>query len=298
MNGRCLDIGIIQAFLDGELSNGDSLTASRHLSECPTCSSLLAEAEAESAVVFPALEREFNTLVPTHRLWSKINDSIADEERSRPLWKKLWAGAAVYLGGPSLAAAAGLIIIMGIAAIYWTGRIADTVTPERASSATPALAPIAVRPLDGPAVVAQPPTGDQIATVRNPSPRAVQIGYVANRNDIGRRLPASSANAGRASNAASGAYLPGEESYVKTIANLSTSVAAQKDTVMRPSERVAFERDLAVVDDSIKKMRGEVRKNPRNESAKQVLYSSYQNKIDLLNSVSQKEELMASLSTR
>jgi hypothetical protein len=52
---------------------------------------------------------------------------------------------------------------------------------------------------------------------------------------------------------------------------------------------------MAVVDDAINKMRNEVKKNPKNESAKQVLYASYQNKIDLLNSVSRKEELMASL---
>jgi hypothetical protein len=94
---------------------------------------------------------------------------------------------------------------------------------------------------------------------------------------------------------ASTGYLPGEESYVKTIANLSQTVSGQKDAVMRPSERIAFERDMAVVDDSIKRMRSEVRKNPANESAKQVLYTSYQNKIDLLNSVSQKEELIASI---
>jgi hypothetical protein len=64
---------------------------------------------------------------------------------------------------------------------------------------------------------------------------------------------------------------------------------------MRPSQRLSYERDLAVVDDSIKRMREEVRKDPKNDSAKQVLYSSYQNKIDLLNSVAQKEELLASL---
>ena len=65
--------------------------------------------------------------------------------------------------------------------------------------------------------------------------------------------------------------------------------------MLRPSERIAYERDMALVDDAITKLRQEVRRNPRNESAKQVLYSSYQNKIDLLNSVSQKEELVASL---
>jgi hypothetical protein len=82
---------------------------------------------------------------------------------------------------------------------------------------------------------------------------------------------------------------------MKTIASLSQSVSGQKDALMRPSERVSYERDMAVVNDSIKRMRDEVRKNPKNESAKQVLYSSYQNKIDLLNSVAQKEELVASL---
>ena len=90
-------------------------------------------------------------------------------------------------------------------------------------------------------------------------------------------------------------YLPGEESYVKTIADLNQTVGGQKDVALRPSQRVSYERDLAVVNDSIKRMRGEVRKNPKNESAKQVLYTSYQNKIDLLSSVAQKEELIASL---
>ncbi len=64
---------------------------------------------------------------------------------------------------------------------------------------------------------------------------------------------------------------------------------------MRGSERMSFERDLAVVNDAIDKMRVVVKKDPKNESAKQVLYASYQNKIDLLSSVSQKEELVASL---
>jgi hypothetical protein len=89
--------------------------------------------------------------------------------------------------------------------------------------------------------------------------------------------------------------LPGEDSYVKTINDLSQTVNGQKDSVLRPSERVAYERDMAFVDDAIVKMKKEVRKNPKNESAKQVLYSSYQNKIDLLNSVSQREELLVSL---
>ena len=91
------------------------------------------------------------------------------------------------------------------------------------------------------------------------------------------------------------AYAPGEESYVKTIVGLKENVEGRKDTILTPSTRVAFERDMAVVDDSIKKMRDVVKKNPKNQSARQVLYSSYQDKIDLLNSVAQREELIASI---
>ena len=90
-------------------------------------------------------------------------------------------------------------------------------------------------------------------------------------------------------------YLPGEESYVRTISDLKQNVDSQKDSVMTPSSRVSYERDMAMVNDSIKRMREVVKKNPRTQAARQVLYSSYQDKIDLLNSVSQREELMASL---
>jgi hypothetical protein len=55
---------------------------------------------------------------------------------------------------------------------------------------------------------------------------------------------------------------------------------------------------MAVVDDAIKKMQREVRRNPKNEAAREVLRSSYQNKIDLLNSVAEKSELMATLNRK
>ncbi|HEX8247657.1 MAG TPA: hypothetical protein VF599_05780, partial [Pyrinomonadaceae bacterium] len=92
--------------------------------------------------------------------------------------------------------------------------------------------------------------------------------------------------------------ISGEQSYLKTIATLQQSVENRKDELMKPSMRVAFEKDMAVVDDAIKKMQREVRKNPKNEAAREVLRSSYQNKIDLLNSVADKSELMASLNRK
>ena len=76
MREKCFDEGIIQAFLDGELASDLLENVARHVSLCNNCAVLMAEAEEESAFAFSVIEQEFNTLVPTQRLWTKINDSI------------------------------------------------------------------------------------------------------------------------------------------------------------------------------------------------------------------------------
>jgi hypothetical protein len=60
-------------------------------SDCHACARLMAEADEENSVVFSALERELNTLVPTQRLWTRINESIEVEKSHAPLWQKVLA---------------------------------------------------------------------------------------------------------------------------------------------------------------------------------------------------------------
>lgn len=289
MKGNCFEIGTFQAFLDGELEQAESLRVSGHVAVCDACAAMLAEAEDESAIVFPALEREFNTLVPTRRLWNKINDAIVVEAEQAPFWKKAWAILALQIANPSIAMAASVLLIFGLFAAVWISR--NGVTTNEPTSA----------------VAGNQKTESPIANVAgNPTPFTAGPDQPADgviRRDDNVRNMAINASFTKARtprivspgpNSSSGS-LPGEESYVKTIASLSRSVENEKDSVMRPSERISYERDMAVVDDAIAKMKTEVKKNPKNESAKQVLYASYQNKIDLLNSVSQKQELMASL---
>ena len=285
MNADCFDIGIIQAFLDGELAHGEMSRISSHIAGCDACAVMLAEAEDESAIVFPLLEREFNTLVPTQRLWNKINDSIKIERDNLPFWHKAWGFLTVALVNPSLVAAASILVVAAIVATVWINRtsVSDSVALN-VNPIKPAVIPIAAAP-------------PMIDTTSEPkSQPAVKLEYAAYRPG-NRRIIATPAvyKTSSPATANSDGYMPGEESYVKTISSLTKTVEGQKDGVMRPSERIAYERDMAVVNDAIGKMRTEVKRNPKNESAKQVLYSSYQNKIDLLNSVSQKEELMASL---
>ena len=286
MNANCFDIGTIQAFLDGELSHDELSRVSAHVATCDACAVMLAEAEDESAVVFPALEREFNTLVPTQRLWNKINDAIEVERDNTPIMQKAWAYLRIAFLNPSIAVAASVLIVFGLVAIFWFNRTSVNDVAEVKDPITTVSTPKAnILP-----PVSQP-GGEVVATSKVMAPTKYE--QATYRPDNKRTIAAPIID--RQPLVSPDGYLPGEESYVKTIASLSKTVDTQKDNAMRPSERIAYERDMAVVNDTITKVKTAVKKNPRDESAKQMLYSSYQNKIDLLNSVSQKEELMASL---
>lgn len=283
MKGNCLDIGTIQAFLDGELPPAASSDVSRHIAGCDSCAMHLASAEEESTSVFAVLEREMNTLVPTQRLWNRINDSIATEKQNAPFWQKAWAFLTVQLANPSIAVAASVVVVFGLFTVVWVewNKTTDTNATQPIVAYTVPVVDSGVSPIQS----------DPVASLRDPefdSVRAERASYIPEKRP--KQGPEI-----RKSPTVQAAYLPGEDSYVKTINTLSQTVSGQKDSVMRPSERVAYERDMAFVDDAITKLKKEVRKNPKNESAKQVLYTSYQNKIDLLSSVSQREELMASL---
>jgi hypothetical protein len=288
MKENCLDIGIVQAFMDGELPHDQIAGVSDHLERCDSCAFMLGAAEDEAALVFSALDREFNSLVPTQRLWSKINESIEIQQANRPLWQKVQVFLATALTNPSMVAAAGLLIAVGTLSLVFLNR--EPLPVDVAEVSQPKPAPPASVLTNEPSSTKGPinvsPVGDNDVT---PSRRVERVAYRANAVS---RTSATSVE--RASTRTANGYLDAEQSYVKTISSLARTVEEQKDEVLRPSERVSYERDMALVNDTIAKMRKEVKRNPRNESAKQVLYSSYQNKIDLLNSVSQKEELVAS----
>ena len=305
MNGKCFEIGTIQAFLDGETTPDVSLRLSDHIASCDACARALAAADEESSLVFSTLERELNTLVPTQRLWTRINDTIAVEKSNVPFWQKMLNSVTASLLNPSFAAAAGILLVLGMFAVVI--RVND-------NSAGPFIVenqpqpPVAgntgnetSRVTEAPVTIGSQPvpadTGSEKPLVGTSKlgPQEIRA-LAASVNANSREIRAQKADL-RISPTALGAngYLPGEESYVKTISELKENVDQQKDAVMTPSTRVSYERDMAVVNDSITRMREVVKKNPRNQAARQVLYSSYQDKIDLLNSVAQREELLVSL---
>ncbi len=292
MNGNCIDIGMIQAFLDGETAPEASLKVSRHVAGCDECAVLLAQAEEENSLVFSVLDRELNTLVPTQRLWSRINESIAVEKSRISLWQRFKSFVTANPANPSFAAAAGVLVVFGLVAVVWSLQSGQTTslvaTVDEPRIETPLLS--------GPVLIAAPTDNSSPSVERKFQETSLSsdeirklanfANYRSNDRQPVRAQPAVIRDAALQ-------YLPGEESYIKTIADLEQNV--KSDSGIRASSQIAYQRDLAVVDDAINKMKQVVRKNPRNQSARQVLYSSYQDKIDLLNSAAQREELMASM---
>jgi len=298
MTDKCFDIGIIQAFLDGELASEKTETVARHVSACDACAMLLADAEEESAIAFSALDQEFNTLVPTQRLWTKINDSIAREKKS--FWKPIFA----FLLQPQTAALASLIFVAVVSITLLSlkpdapivnvaqNNIKDNIKEQSAikpvsnNQPTPLVQTPQVLPAEKDVEIASySQNKNEVRALKtyyvkpetNRTPTilpTIEPDYVA---------PTPSEN------------VSGEESYIKTIATLTETVNTRKDEILDSSARFSFERDLAVTDDAIARMKSEVKRNPKNEAAKDILRASYQNKIDLLNSVADKTELMASL---
>lgn len=297
MNEKCYEIGVIQAFLDGEISPALSFEITNHSAACDKCAIVIAQADEENAQVFAMLDREMNTLVPTQRLWSSISVAIAEEKRQHSFWDRIRSGILATFANPSISVAAGVLVVFGLFAAVWT--LQSPESDSQAGLIAGNLRPAEVVQIATTGGDAQPfpVSGEKDFGVNQSSLPPAKIrdlvqpaAYKA--SDKGFR-PQNAVLSQRES--AADGYLPGEESYVRTIANLKENVDSRKDTAMSPSVRISYERDMAVVNDSIKKMKDVVRRNPKNQAAKQVLYSSYQNKIDLLNSIVDREELMASM---
>ena len=296
MTEKCCDIGTIQAFLDGELAFEQSEAVAHHVAACDDCAIMLAVADEESSFAFDALEREFNTLVPTQRLWTKINDSIEREKKS------FWTPIYTFFKQPSIAAFAGLIIVVGLFAVILNRGTVEEI--DVASNNLPQTAVITTvsTPIQTSLQPAQTTPSQPILKFTKPLDsksnrtgiRVIQANYIKE-NNVKPSVKASKNEFVKNSAPPPNETLAGEDSYIKTIATLTETVKNRKDEVMKPSARFAFERDLAFADNAIARMKSEIKQNPKDDAAKQILRASYQNKIDLLNSVADKTELMASV---
>lgn len=301
MKEQCFDEGTIQAFLDGELASDTLEQVARHVALCDDCAMLLAESEEESAFAFAALEEEFNQLVPTERIRTNLYQAISEIEKPKvSFWGKITSLSFVFLN-PSLTAFAGLLIVAGLFAVVWknnfqtlapTTEVAQTTVVNQTQPGNSVFQPNETNELSAPI---QPAT--VAPTVSSNSPRIENADYRPKYQNVKYTVgsPKITKTAEPKAENVSSELIAGEGTYLKTIDTLKKSVDENKGVILSASARVAYEKDMAIVNDAITKMKREVRKNPKNEVAKDVLRSSYQNKIDLLNSVAERNEMVAGL---
>lgn len=283
---RCLDEATLQSYFDGELSAKLMESTTLHLASCPTCAAAAREIEEEIQLLTMALADEFEASVPTERLRQRIDAAVLDQRvgvAAAPVQTGFGAFVSSLLsfGTQRSLGYASLAVVLAFGAIL--GLVKMKTTPEES-------APVAeVTPVKtGNEPVAVMSTGNEGVKGRQ------EEGNLTDRNtNIVDNKPAKAPTRPNASSnrtntasvtAAPVRLIPGERSYLQTIARLDSTIKANK-RAMRPSLQVEYERNLAVVDRAIAATRSAVKNNPNDTDAADFMFAAYQSKVDLLNTI-------------
>jgi hypothetical protein len=301
----CLDEGLLQAYMDGELAPAQMEATAQHLAACATCAELAHEAEHEYALFSTAFAPVLSTPPPTERLRARLEETIADLQapprritetpasRLRAWWGALAAAFAVT---PRQAAAFASFLLAVALTVTLTMLRPKQQPPEytalNAGGQTPSVVPSA----------SSTPTPDNqkndttaTTTVSNNGGQTGRLNITpvkfSKRSE--RSSTANRANEVQPPTLASAPLLPDEKNYLRTIATLDAAIKAQGVQALPPSLRAEYERNIAVVDEQIIATRVAARRNPQSADAKDFLRAAYQNKVDLLTTVADQTQFIA-----
>lgn len=287
----CLDDAVLQSYFDGELSRQQMESARSHLAACATCAAAARQLESEISLLTTALAPEFEGTVPTERLQLRIDAAVAElplADRSSSLkggsfgWLRSLASLFAFTPQQALGyAALAIVLAFGVVFAIVQKQIGteSSVAPSIAqhqnddddAEPTVGVSGTTVKPGDtpsdpGPKALDSPETGVRPAPVR-----------VARK--VKTRQPDSNEAVARVK------LIPGERSYLKTIAALDSTIKGSGERPMRPGLQAEYERNLAVVDRALAATRDAAKRNPNDPDAKQFLFDAYQSKVHLLNAV-------------
>ena len=278
---ECLDEEILQSYLDGELSLASVENITSHLAMCSNCSAFAREVEKENSVVAAALAAEFEGSVPSERLRQHLDAAIAGRSAVRAGYSRsastkdsgwLQSLSGIFAFTPQRAFGyAGLIVVLTFAAIMAvvqrsqpTSPSGDVAVVNQPAPATTKSTPAAVEP---PAVLPLAPK--RVAAISSPRrPR--------------KNAPGLSDQSSTAAHHVK--LLPGERSYLQTIAELDSTIKSEKGQ-MKPAIQAEYQRNLAFVDRALAAARTAAKNNPNDPDAAGFMFSAYQSKVDLLNTV-------------
>jgi hypothetical protein len=274
---ECVAEGILQSYFDGELSLEMMEKVGSHLTSCLACKRAARELENESLLLSEALAPEFALSVPTERLRHRMDAAIAEKRLLNPARPGLaragvslpvvrrWAQSITDLFALSPQRAfgyAGLAAVVLFAITFALVRLRTAPIPRSpeivvANRSTPTPGPLPTTIVDH--AVSYTPVVHKPKRASTPRPESVEAAHVK--------------------------LLPGERSYIRTIAALDTSIKSDRNRPMRPALQSEYERNLAMVDRAIAATRNAAKSNPNDPDAAEFMFTAYQTKVDFLNQV-------------
>lgn len=302
---ECIEEGILQGYVDDELSPEAAERVAVHLAACVACAAAAAEVSNETALLATAFEAENALEIPTVRLRERLDAAIAEVNRPAEIFEQQQGGrltawlasfAGLFKVWPQRALGfASLIAIVAFAAIFTIiqrnqsgTKSNDQMLAARDEKKTKATSPVTISPsptperTDSPIAVPKQDEkkipGKRTAPKKQADPNLVPEPGQLPKDELAIKL------------------LPGEQDYLKAIDTLTTEIEASAGTAMKPSLRAEYERNLAIVDQAIDSTRRVARRNPSDPDASEFLYSSYQSKLDLLSAVA--EQVRPTVATR
>src|SRR5712691_8565199 len=284
---ECLQEEVLQSYLDRELHQRRMEQVTAHLVSCSTCSDLAQQLEQENSVLAAALAPEFESAVPSERLRQRIDAAVASARLDAAAGNAPTANLRNWLSSlsdlftfrPQRALAyASLMVIIGFGVIMAMMRWQTSPTQPSTS--------VAVAPVT-PASPTTTGSGNSLVTPRDtPSNNNILASVSKNRPPRSKAViaPASSRQNESAANHVK--LLPGERSYLQTIAQLDSTIKSDKSR-MKPEVQAEYQRNLAFVDRTLAVARTAAKSNPNDPDATEFMFSAYQSKVDLLNTVAE-----------
>lgn len=285
---ECVDEGILQSYFDGELSNEHMEGVTTHLVSCLKCATAARELESEVLILSNALAPEFEAAVPTEHLRHRIdvavaglqvgNANIAKEPVATAARSWLRSLGALFEFTPQRTFGyAALVVVVAFAAIIGAIQLRQPTSPsvDKENNVAQETTPSTSTPQADTA-------NDAVAGITKPevvnSPTSVNSPVRVNRPKKHRPNVSNQ-------EVAEVKLLPGERSYLKTIAALDSTIKSNSNKPMRPALRAEYERNLAVVNRALAATRNAAKKNPNDPDAAEFMFNAYQSKVDLLNTV-------------
>ena len=288
---ECLDEGILQSYFDGELSRDQMESATSHLASCSICSATARELEGELNLVSTALSHEFDAAVPTERLRVRIDAAIAGAQvtngnraavNSSPVrgwWQSL---SALFAFTPQQSFGyAALVVVLAFAAIFGIIQFRQTASPSSSENVADKgnVGDSATNPVNANASPSVAVASKTENVVSGPvAPKAV-------RPPVSRRVRTVKPVVADDATLAHVKLLPGERSYLQTIAALDSTIKGKGNRPMTPALQAEYERNLALVDRALAATRSAAKKNPNDPEAVEFMFTAYENKVNLLNAV-------------